>query len=432
MVRQSVFPFKLKRTEEKITARSGLALFAEFIEAMGVGRLVETHMPGPRSGRGFEAMRYIKPLCMSLYGGGESIEDVREIRDDDSLREATEMGETPSFSAIGDWLKREAARGGVEGMKEVNDEITRRVLSKDDEESYTLIIDPTIIEANKREAKMTYEGVKGYRPVVATLKETPVVVSWEFKHGNDNGGRLETVKKAVKKLPKQKIKEVLLDAEYYSNEVVDYLEEEELRWSMGVDKDHAVLEGIKSIPEEQWGPYARSDGIATDREVAETVHAMNKGKSAFRLIVLRWRERQLELFQDAYQYHCIATNVLEGGPEERVWGYNGRSHIENHHKEIKCGFGMERLPSGDFLGNALYFGIGILTYNLFVAQKHLTMPKQWSTKTIKSIRWLLVEVGGKLISHGRSITLKIAACAEKYRLYLEMRRRTYELLLAER
>jgi len=54
-------------------ARGGLALFAEFFEAMGVGPLVETYTFKPRSGRSFEAIRYIKPLCMSLYGGGESI-----------------------------------------------------------------------------------------------------------------------------------------------------------------------------------------------------------------------------------------------------------------------------------------------------------------------------------------------------------------------
>lgn len=90
---------------------------------------------------------------------------------------------------------------------------------------------------------------------------------------------------------------------------------------------------------------------------------------------------------------------------------------------------MEKLPSGDFGGNALYFGIGMLTYNLFIAQKYLTMPRDWRAKTIKSIRWLLVEVGGKLIRHGRTLTLKIAASLEKYRLYLEMRRRTYELML---
>lgn len=54
-----------------------------------------------------------------------------------------------------------------------------------------------------------------------------------------------------------------------------------------------------------------------------------------------------------------------------VWKYNGRGQIENHIKEIKSGFGMEWMPSGDFGANAVYFGIGILTYNLVYGSKTL-------------------------------------------------------------
>ena len=132
MVRQTVLPFKLERTEERVTARSGLVLYAEFMEAMGVEGLVDRHMPKPGSGRGFRAISYIKPLSMALYGGGEAIEDVREIRGDDSLRDVVELDEIPSSSAIGDWLKRMGERSGVEGMERVNDEITAKVLKKDD------------------------------------------------------------------------------------------------------------------------------------------------------------------------------------------------------------------------------------------------------------------------------------------------------------
>jgi hypothetical protein len=39
---------------------------------------------------------------MRIYGGGESIEDVREIREDHSLREATELEEISFSSAPGD------------------------------------------------------------------------------------------------------------------------------------------------------------------------------------------------------------------------------------------------------------------------------------------------------------------------------------------
>jgi hypothetical protein len=430
MIRQTVMAFKLERTEEKVTARSGLVLYGEFMEAMGVDLLIERHLPKPCSGRGFEPIRYIKPLSMMLYGGGEAIEDVREVREDDSLREVVGLEEVPSCSAIGDWLRRMGERGGIGGMERVNDGVVRRVLKRDDRRGYTLIIDPTIIESCKREAQMTYLGFKGYRPVVATLKENGLAIGYEFKEGNDTGGKLRILKKAFSKMPKGKrIDEVLLDAEYYSNEVIDYLETKQVRWAICVDKDSSVMEAIGGISQDEWRPFRTEDGLMTDREISETVHATNKGKSAFRLIVLRWKDRQADLFRDSYHYHCIATGMIDESAEGVVWRYNKRAQIENHIKEIKSGFGMDRMPSGEFLANSVHFGIGIMTYNLFIGQRLLVMPGHWATRTIKSLRWLLIEVAGRLVHHGRRVILKVATNLDKYRIYLEMRRRTYGLLL---
>jgi len=195
-----------------------------------------------------------------------------------------------------------------------------------------------------------------------------------------------------------------------------------------VDQDGAVKRLIKEIQEGQGVPYKTEDEIGTDREIAETVHAMNRGHSAFRMIVLRWRERQGDLFKGSYHYHCLATNMVGESPEQVIWKYNGRAQIENHIKEIKSGFGMEWMPSGDFGANAVYFGIGILTYNLFIGQKLLTMPEEWMTKTIKTVRWLLVQVGGKLVSRSRRMILRISTSFEKVRVYLQIRQRTFERL----
>ena len=104
--------------------------------------LISKHMPMPGSGRGFCAANYIEPLSMALYGGGETIEDVREIREDAPLRKAIGLKQVPSASAIGDWLKRMGVTGGIAGMQKVNREITRRALKQDKRKSYTLIIDP--------------------------------------------------------------------------------------------------------------------------------------------------------------------------------------------------------------------------------------------------------------------------------------------------
>ena len=430
MIRQTVLPFKLERTEEKVTARSGLALYGEFMEGIGLEELVDRHMAQPESGRGFKAILYIRPLSMMLYGGGEAIEEVREIREDHPLREAIQMERIPSCSAMGDWLRRMGQRGGIEGLERINDGVVKKVLKREDRKGYTLMADPTVIETEKREARMTYLGVKGYRSVVASLKENGLVLAYEFREGNENGDGVKILKKAFGKMRRmgkgKKVEEVLLDAEYYSHEVMDYLDEEKVRWAIVVDQDEAVKQLIRGIREKEWQPYQTQNGITTDREIAETVHAMNRGKSAFRVIVLRWRERQGDLFKETYHYHCIATSMVEESAEEVVWKYNGRGQIENHIKEIKSGFGMEWMPSGDFGANGVYFGIGILTYNLFLAQKLLTMPEPWKTKTIKSIRWLLVEVGGKLVSRSRRMILRISTSLEKVRLYLDMRRRTFE------
>ena len=428
MVRQTILPFKLERTEERITARSGLTLYAEFMRAMGVEALVDQHLPQPGSGRGLRPSTYVTPLSLTLYGGGETIEEVREIRDDHTLREAIDLPSIPSSSALGDWLKRMGQRGGIRGMDRVNEGIARKVLRRDHRRSYTLLVDPTIIEAEKREAQMTYLGVKGYRPVVATLKELGLVIASTFKEGNDNGGKVDILTQAFTNMPAGKaIDTVLLDAEYYTDDVMDHLTAQGVRWAIAADKDVAVREAIQAIPEEAWNPLRTRDGLTTDREVAETVHSTNHGNAAFRLIVLRWRASQGDLFTETHHYHCIATNMLDETPEAVVWRYNERAHIENHIKELKGGVGLERMPSGDFAANAIHFAIGIMTYNLFLAQRLLTMPELWQSKTIKSIRWLLVEVGGKLVHHGRQLILRLAASIEKYRLYLEMRQRTYAL-----
>jgi hypothetical protein len=429
MIPQSVLPFKLKRTEEHITARSGLALYAEFMKAMRVTDLVNEYFPKGGSGNSYKASEYITPLSLMLYGGGESIEDVREIRGDATLRKLAGLQKIPSVSAIGDWLRRMGERSGVVATERVNTSICQNILRRDKGNNYTLIVDPTIIETGKREAQMTYLGYKGYRPVVATIKELGLSIAYEFKEGNDMSGRMDIIEKAFCVMPSGKtIGRVLLDSEYYSNEVMEYLHTTGVKWIVAGDKDKAVMENIKNVKEESWKPFRAKDEVMTDREIAETIHATEKGKGAFRLIVLRWRENQSELFGDNYRYHCLATNMTEESVSEVVWLYNERAQIENHIKEIKGGFGMERMPSGEFKANAIHFAIGIMTYNLFIAQRLLTMPEDWKNKTIKSIRWLLVEMAGKLIEHGRMTILKIVTGFEKYMVCLEIRRRTYELL----
>ncbi|MCX7914185.1 MAG: transposase, partial [Thermodesulfovibrionales bacterium] len=326
----------------------------------------------------------------------------------------------------GDWMRRQGNGEGLRGIKVgVIDRANKKALKLDDNKEYTLISDPSIIESWKHEAKMTYLGVKGYRPIITTFKELPLIVYHQFRDGNAVGDVMEAIKGPYRLLPEgKKIKHAYLDSEYYRADVIEYLRSVGTTFSITVDKDIAVKEAIKGIKE--WKPFRDCKGVLTDREIGQGIHTMNKLSFSFRLIVLRWREKQGNLFSDGYHYHCIATD-LESVSEEVVWRHNERANIENVIKELKNGFGMEYMPTGDFGANSFWFSLGVLGYNTFVMKKHFTLPEALKTKTIQSMRWLFYEAAGKVIKHARGFCLKIYADREKFILYKRVRLRCAEL-----
>lgn len=423
MIKQTQLGFKLGITEEEITPRAGLSVYDEFLRGFGIKDLIDRHMPLPGSNRGYMAWSYIEPLMLMLYGGGRHIDDLREIREDRALRRLIGLKGIPSSSTVGDWLAR---TGGGEGLRcfkrGVIDGATRKALRRDKRKEYTLWSDPTLIEAEKREAKMTYEGFKGYRPIVTAFKELPVIVHHEFREGNVMGGTLEAIEAAYRVLPKDKrIRHASLDSEFYVAKVMNFLWKKGTTFAIVADKDEAVKGAIKKL--KGWRPLKLEDGSGTDREIAETVHTMNETDKAFRLVVMRWKNRQADLFDSSeYCYHAIATS-LKYSAEEAVWEYNKRGQAENIIKELKLGVGMEGLPSGDFGANSFWFALGVLVYNTFVLQKELLLPEELRPKTIGTLRWSLIGIAGKVVRHGRRLYLLLATTLDKLRLYSDMRKR---------
>ena len=53
MIKQTILPFKLEITDEKLTAHAGLVLVAEAAEAIGLPSAFAASFPAPGSNRGF-------------------------------------------------------------------------------------------------------------------------------------------------------------------------------------------------------------------------------------------------------------------------------------------------------------------------------------------------------------------------------------------
>ncbi|MCJ7652676.1 MAG: transposase, partial [Actinobacteria bacterium] len=197
----------------------------------------------------------------------------------------------------------------------------------------------------------------------------------------------------------------------------NWCQEQGIGYTITADQNAGVKEVISTVRD-----WRSLPDEATDREVGTAIYALTKGREPFRLVLQRWRDPQLSLFApQGYCYHILATNRDELSSEEVVRFHNQRGQAENLIKEVKIGFGMEQMTSGDFAANALWFALGLLAYNLTQAQKLLFLDPSWKTKTITTIRWQLIEVAGRLVRHGRRLVLRLAVSREKFALLLRMR-----------
>jgi hypothetical protein len=289
-------------------------------------------------------------------------------------------------------------------------------------EGYTLDIDATGIVAEKESAKMTYKGYKGYMPIVGHVAENGLVVGDEFREGNESpGGRnLEFIKYCDTQLPAGKrLKALRSDSAAYQAEVINYCEGNGIGFAIGADLDEAVVAAIRSIPKEEWRSYESGS-------IAETVHCMNKTKEAFRLIVLR-RPYQRELFgegDEGIRYSVIATNKAESAEEVVGW-YDQRGECsENRIKELKIGFGMERLPCGQYEANAMFFRVGVLAYNLYRLFVLKVLDSSWHRHQVQTVRWRLYQSAGKVIVHGGQVFLKVRR--RFWQLFSDIRLRIWE------
>ncbi len=433
---QTVLKFKLGYAEEEpITPNAGLGLYAELYKGVGLDREVKKQFPEPGSGAGYEADEYVKSIVLMMIGGGRYLEDIRKIQMDEGLKKIAQMKRVPTADGIGDWMRRESEKK-MGSLQRISDELSGRVLKRAREPRVTVDIDATGVEAEKYEAKYTYKGYKGYMPMLGFIPELDWCIGYEFREGNESPAsrNYEFLLEIIGKIEKsgKEVGWMRSDSAAYQAVIFNKLNGRGIRYAVTVDQDKAVQSEIARIPEGQWKKLKDRDGFQTGREVAEFIHSMGKTDHAFRVVVQRWPNPQKDLFEQSaeYCYHGIASNALEEekSQEELIYWHNGRSTSENYNKEIKIGFNLEYMPCGDFGANGVWFGFGILAYQLFVMSKLYLFPETWLKKTIRTVRWQLLQIAGKLIKSSRQWTLRICGTGrEIYDIYRMARMRCWEL-----
>lgn len=415
--------FKVTRSKERLSNRIGLPLVEEIIEHLDLRKAIDQKFPKPGSNRAIKASDYITTLVYMFMDGAVHLEDVNHLHSDEAFQEMLKEMKLPGSDAIGDWLRRVGSKQTEKQLWEVQ----QRLLAVVEKPGRILDIDATIIQAEKGDSEKTYKGNYGYQPLLGIVADNGMVVGSDFREGNASpqSGLVELIEQCRRNYL-QEIKIVRSDSAGWQKQVVDYCNENNLGFTISADQSTPVLEAVLSIPEEDWSDAVDSDGIKESYQIAQTKYCFGSKKREVRLVVKReLLKKQIDLFSN-YRYWIVATNLPDGkaGLKEEEYDnyqiiklHQGRGSMEKKIGELKHQINLNHLPMGQFNSNCLYFTVGLLAYNLLQLLKLIGLPEEYHNKTVKTLRYQLLKLAGKLVLHARYMILQIAAPLKNIELF---------------
>ena len=431
---QTILNFKLETTKEKLTPRTGIAIFGEYLKGMNFEAFCNKNVPISNHHKAYTPFEFIYPLILMLHSGGRVLDDIKEIRSDTALSTLLNMKNIPTPGAVTKYLHRHGEKGET-GIKQINKHYLKRWIKSLKDEELILDIDASFIEAHKSTTKYSYKGEPGYMPMIGHINKGWVIDA-DFRDGNaaPASENLEFIKQCQSQLPiGRQFDRVRIDSAGYQAALFNYCDKEKMLFTISGRKDTSVWNGINDIRDDAWETLSKKETIS------EFYHTMDDTDNAFRMIVVKKditpilptlegyiSEEVMQQHKDE-MYYCIATNDNKLTAIEIVRLHRQRGETsENKIKELKNGFNMSYLPTSNFEANAFYFAIGTLAYNLFLLFKQI-LDKSLQHHTVKTIRYKLYNIAGKVISHARETVLKVN---EQFRDLLQrIRIKAYEMRL---
>src|ERR1700720_2022384 len=118
----------------------------------------------------------------------------------------------------------------------------------------------------------------------------------------------------------------------------------------------------------------------------------------------------------------VVTN-RKGPGDGVIWWLRERcGKSEEVHSAMKSDLAGGQMPSGLFGANAAWWALMILAFNLNAAMKSLALGKRWATTRMKALRFHLIGLPGRVVSHARKLIIRLGGGAEALATLLDARR----------
>jgi hypothetical protein len=437
----------------------GVPLVVQAFRSLGLPASVRQQVRVKERERGYDEATMVESFVVLNAVGGECFDDFQRLREDPGLSEMLGHG-IPSPEVARKFLYQFHAEEKIEeakqrrkgdeiayipaetaplaGLGEVNrglvQELGRRCAQQ---HIATVDQDATIIESRKQEALRSYEGERGYQPMLAVWAEMNVVLADEFRDGNVPAMMepLTVAKKAFVALPETVTTYYYRgDSACHESGLLNWLRDENraegpkgfIGFAISARMSEALHKAIEKVPEEGWAPYGNSHAVEI-RECAEVnfipgEKSEHKDTQPLRYIAIRIRQRQESLFCDGskVKHFAVVTNIREWKVSRLIeWHREKAGTIEGVHDVLKNELAAGVMPSKYFGTNAAWLRLAVIAHNVMTALKRLALPAELLPARPKRLRFLIFNTPGRLVHHARRMVLRLATTAVRLAEWLE-------------